>query len=76
MLGLPLEGRLIDNKYGEAEKVQQCEKYHLPQQTQIIGDHIFICKETSSLQEGREQQHVPSPKGKMHLFFTTPQLMC
>lgn len=60
---------LIDNKYGEAEKVQHCEKNNSPQQIQIIRKHIFIFNMTTSLQEVREQQHVPSPKRKRHPFF-------
>lgn len=77
-LDLPLKGRLIDNKYGEAEKVQQCEKNHSPQQTQLIREHIFICNVTSSVQGGREQQDILSPKRKRHPFFhntTTDVLM-
>lgn len=44
-----MEGRLIDNKYGEAEKVQDCEKNHSPQQIKIIREHVFICNMTSSM---------------------------
>lgn len=75
-MGLPTEGRLIDNKYREAEEVQKCEKNHPPQQIQIIREHVFICNMTSSLQGGRELPYVLFPKKERHPFFITSQLMC
>lgn len=75
-LHLPLKGRLIGKTHGEAEiKITVWEK-SFTQQIQITREHIFICNVPSSMQGRREQEHILSPKGKRHSFFsTTPQQM-